>query len=258
MSSPGQRLDSEQSEFKIKYTNFGMQGLEYVLGNGFPEDSVYILIGPPGTFYTTFAQQALYNRVISRGKVAYYTVEVPSTDIEQDMATFGWRVRDYVDDGTWNFVRPIPPQLQTFVELMPEIPYEERVQLSSSSLAALTQNFLTKLKDGRWTATNISYLLNVYPLQEITNLMMFMVNAAHRLGGVHFILIPSGAHDEKSITYIKNLVDGVLTFRFAQGFGQAEGEIEIEKVRRMIPRTKLIRYIVQSDGISIETTARIG
>lgn len=258
MGSADQRIDTELTEYKLKLTNFGMQGLDYVLGSGLPEDSVYILTGSPGTFYTTFAQQALYNRVISRGKVAYYTVEVPSTDIEQDMATFGWRVRDYIDDGSWNFVRPLPPQLQAFVELMPEVPYEERIKLSSGSLASLTQNFLSKLKEGRWTAMNISYLLNVYPLQEITNLVMFMVNAAHRIGGVHFILIPSGAHEERSITYLKNLVDGVISFRFAQGFGQAEGEMEIEKVRRIIPRTKLLRYIVQSDGITIETTARIG
>lgn len=251
-------MDTEIGEYKLKLTNFGMQGLDFVLGGGLPEDSVYILTGPPGTFYSTFAQQALYNRVISRGKVSYYTVEVPSTDIEQDMATFGWKIRDYIDDGSWNFVRPLPPQLQNFVDLMPEIPYEERINLSSSSLAQLTQNFLSKLKEGRWTAIDISYLLNVYNLNEITNLVMFMVNAAHRLGGVHFILFPSGAHDDKSVAYLKNLVDGVISFRFVQGFGQTEGEMEIEKMRRVIIKTKLIRYVLQNDGISIETTARIG
>jgi len=258
LSARAPRLETGQAERKLKLNNLGMQGLEYVLGGGIPEESLYFLTGESGSFYATFAQQALYNNIVSKGRAAYYTVEAPSSDIEDDMKLYNWNIKEYVDDGTWVFVRPLPPQLQQIADVLPDLPYEERVNLSSSSTAALTQSLLLRLKEGRWTCLSLSYLLNVYPAQEIINLIMFYVNAVHRYGGVHFLILPAGIHDDRQVAYLKSLVDGVLSFKFVQGFGQSEGEIEVEKMRRIIPKTKLIRHVVQSDGIAIETTARIG
>jgi KaiC/GvpD/RAD55 family RecA-like ATPase len=252
------QLELFQEKFKVKLTNLGMQGLEYVLKGGFPMDSVYLLTGASGTYFAQFAQQALYNHLITKGKVAYYTVETPTSDIEQDMAVFGWNVSKYIDDGSWVFGRPLPPQLMKLAEMMPETPGEQRIPLTESSLHALAQNFLGKLKEGRWTALNLSHLLRIYPIKEIIELVMFWVNAAHKYGGVHFLLLNGGMNEEVQVNYIKSLVDGVLVFKFAQGFEQAEGEIEIEKLRRVLPSTKIVRHVVQEDGIAIETTARIG
>ncbi len=249
---------SEPNRFQVELTNLGMQGLEYVLKGGIPTDSVYMLTGPPGTYYTQFAQQALYNHLISKGKVVYYSVETPCTDVQQDMALFKWNLSNYIDDGAWVFSRPLPPQLQKIAELMPENPYEERINLTQSSLNALAQNFLGKLKQGRWSVLNLSFLMRSYSIIEVTDLVMFWVNAVHKFGGVHFLTLNGGIHEEKEINYIKSLVDGVFVFKFSQGFEQTEGEIEIEKIRRTIPKAKTIRHVVQEDGITIETSGRIG
>jgi len=242
----------------IKLTNLGMQGLEYVLKGGFPADSVYLMTGAPGTFYAQFAQQALYNHLIGKGKVVYYTIENSCTDVEQDMMTFNWQLKRYIDDGSWVFAKAIPPALAKIAEIIPEVPSEERIHLTPNSLNGLAQNFVGKLKQGRWSALNLSFLIRSYPFSEIIDLVMFWVNAAHKYGGVHFLMLNGGVHKEQHINYLKGLVDGVLLFKFSQGFEQTEGEIEIEKLRRVIPKTKIIRHVVQSDGISVETTARIG
>ena len=67
-----------------------------------------------------------------------------------------------------------------------------------------------------------------------------------------------GAHDERQVTFLKNLVDGVLSFKFIEGFQQTEGEVDIQKLRRVLPKSKSFRHVVQSDGLVVETTARIG
>ena len=36
------------------------------------------------------------------------------------------------------------------------------------------------------------------------------------------------------------------------------GEVEIQKLRRVLPKSKTFRHVVQSDGLVVETTARIG
>jgi len=247
-----------EKKFEVKLTDFGMMGFGYLLGGGFPTDSVYLLTGEPGTFYPTFAQQALYNAVNKGQKVVYYTAEAGSEDIQQDMATFRWDLDSHIDNGTWIFTRVVPPQLKAIVSDAPEDPREQRVDLLPNSISALQQDFVERLMESRWSAISLSYLMKCYPAQEITDFVMFMVNAAHKMGGVHFILLPGGVHDEAMINNIKSLVDGVLSFKFAQGFEQAEGEIEIQKLRRVIPKLKVIRHVVQDTGIEIETTARVG
>ena len=239
-------------------SDFGLQGVNYVLGGGFPTNSVYLLTGDPGTFYATFAQQALNNVLKQNVKVVYYISEASSEDIIQDMSTFKWDIRKPIEDGSWIFTRVVPPQLKTIVNDTPADPKEQRIDLPAKSLLALRQDFLSKLNEGRWSAISLSYLMKTYPIDEITDLVMFWVNAAHRLGGVHFILVPKGVHDSEDINYIKLLVDGVLSFKFAQGFEQAEGEIDIEKLRRVIPKVKIIRHAVQDNGLVIETSARVG
>jgi KaiC/GvpD/RAD55 family RecA-like ATPase len=216
------------------------------------------MTGDPGTFYPTFAQQALFNAVKQKTKIVYYNCESSSEDTIQDMQTFKWDISEYVDDGTWVFTRVIPPQLKTIINSTPEDPREQRIDLPPNSLNALQDDFIERLNEGRWSCLSLSYLMKAYPVNEIVDLVMFWVNAAHKLGGVHFILLPKGIHEDSQVAYIKSLVDGVMSFKFAQGFEQAEGEIDIEKLRRVIPRVKTIRHAVQDDGLAIETSARVG
>ena len=247
-----------KERFQVKLTDFGMPGFGYLMGGGFPMDSVYMLSGEPGTFYATFAQQALYKAAKSGQKVVYYSCESSSEDIQQDMATFGWNLEENMDNGSWVFSRIVPPQLEAIMAETPADPREQRIDLLPNSLSSLHKDFLARLEESRWSAISLSYLMRCYPAQEITDLVMFMVGAAHRLGGVHFILVPSGVHSDVEVNNIKSLVDGVLNFKFAQGFEQAEGEIEIQKLRRVVPKLKVIRHVVQDMGIEIETTARVG
>ncbi len=247
-----------RSRTELKLTDMGLPGLGYIMGGGFPTSSVYLLTGQTGSYYQAFAQQALYNMAKAETKVAYYTVESTSEDILQDMATFKWDVNEYLDNGSWVFTRLIPPTLKTIAGKTPEDPREQTLDLPPNSLTSLTEDFSERLKEGRWTALNIAYLLNCYPEQEITDLVMYWVNAAHTFGGIHFILMPEGTHSESHLNYLKSIVDGVLSFRFAQGFEQAEGEIEIQKLRRVIPKVKTVRHAIQDDGLVIETSARVG
>ena len=258
MAFNGQRSDAVSAESQVRLSNLGIPGLEFVLGGGLPLDSVYILMGQPGTSYSTFAQQAIYSHLAKKGKAVYYTSETSSTEIAQDTDLYGWNYQSFVEDGSLVFVRPLPPSLQSLVNLMPRVPSEQFLNLSSSGLGSLTRDFLSRLKEDRWSILNISYLMNQYTLQEVNDLMLFWVNAVHKYGGVHFILMLQGAHDERQVTFLKNLVDGVLSFKSVEGYAQSEGEVEIQKIRRDLPKSKTFRHVVQSDGLAVETTARIG
>jgi KaiC/GvpD/RAD55 family RecA-like ATPase len=257
MAQTGHPTTAEEEGLRrTRFTNLGFEGLEVLLGGGLPESAVYLLAGAPGTHYTTFAQQAIHNHLLQNGKAVYYSPDFPSSDIQEDMGLYGWKVRRYVDDESLIFTRPLPPPLQKIAEAMPENPMEEVVSLGST-MAGLKNNFIDKLKEERWSVLSLSYLMTVYPFQEIADLVLFWVNAAHRHAGVHFILLPQGAHEEKQVALVENLVDGVLSFKFVQGFLQMEGEVEVKKVRRLRLKAKVFRYSVQANGIVIENAKRI-
>ena len=258
MLTGNSRPETVAAENQVKLSNLGIPGLEFVTGGGLPQDSVYILTGQPGTYYATFAQQAIYSHLLKKGKAVYYTSETSSTEIEQDTDLYGWNLQRSVEDGSLQFVRLFSPALQALVSLMPRPPNEQALNLSAAGLGNLTRDFLTHLKDERWSILNISYLMNQYSPQEINDLMLFWVNAVHKFGGVHFVLMLQGAHDERQVTFLKNLVDGVLSFKHVDGFQQTEGEVEIQKMRRILPKAKTFRHVVQNDGLVVETTARIG
>jgi len=258
MLSPSPRSETLAAEKQVKLSNLGIPGLEFVTGGGLPQDSVYILTGQPGTYYPTFAQQAIFSHLSKKGKAVYYTSETSSTEVEEDTDIFGWNFQRFVDDGSLLFVRLFSPALQTLVSLMPQPASEQSLNLSAAGLGNLTRDFLSRLKEERWSILNISYLMNQYTPQEINDLMLFWVNAVHKYGGVHFVLMLQGAHDERQVTFLKNLVDGVLSFKYVEGFQQTEGEIEIQKMRRILPKSKTFRHVVQNDGLVVETTARIG
>ena len=236
MAFESQRAASERLRPGIKLSSLGLQGLDYVLGGGLPENSAYLLTGGPGTHYSTFANQVIYYHLSRGGKAVYYSPDTPVNDLVEDMSVYHWSVEPYLDDRTLVYSRPMPPQLQALAEVMEENPMEEVIKLGSS-LGNLTKDFVVKLKEGRWSVLNPSYLMNVYPAQEVTDLVMFWVAAVHKYGGVHFLSLPEGVHDEQHVNYQKSVVDGVLSIKFAQGFGQAEGEVEIQKLRRVIPKS---------------------
>ena len=257
MSMNAQRVIAEEAPSKASFAKLGIEGLEFVLGGGLPEDAVYLLTGAPGTHYTTFAHQAIYNHLLQGGKAVYYTPDLASNQIQEDMALYGWKVRRYVDEESLLFSRPLAPPLQKLAETMPENPMEEVVNLGSTT-DAIRKSFVGKLKDHRWSILNLSYLMTVYPSQEIIDLVLFWVNAVHVFGGVHFILLPREGHEGNQVTLLENMVDGVLNFKFAQGFLQAEGEVEVKKLRRVRLKSRVFRHTVQDNGIVIENATRIG
>src|SRR5271165_7009848 len=87
LTGKGQSTVTGRTPVEPGMSDFGLQGIGYILGGGFPTNSVYLLTGDPGTFYATFAQQALYNASHQKTKVVYYTSESSMDDVIQDMST---------------------------------------------------------------------------------------------------------------------------------------------------------------------------
>lgn len=256
MASIFEGIDSKIVEKESTRLPSGIPGFDDLLGGGFPDGSLYILSGPYGGHNATFAQQVLYNRIVSKGKVAYYIIENPGNDIIEDMALFSWNIEGYVDDGSWKFVRLLPPTIEKIVKLTQENPMEEGIPLRAT-LAPLQDDFLARLKDNRWCMLNISYLLQNFGSQDIMELLIYMIAAVRKYGGVHFLLLTEGLVDNKIANMAKDLVDGVFEFEDSERAIEYGTTLHIRKMRKTVLSTRTIKITLMPSGMVAETVSRI-
>lgn len=236
----------------------GIPGFDDLLGQGLPVGNLYLLSGSFSSNSSLFAQQVLYNTMLRKaGKVAYYTVEKASTDIADDMAVYGMNVEKYVDDGSWIFARLIPPNLKKISEALPEAPMEQKIELTSS-LTPLMDHFLSAAKEGRSTVVHLTPLTRVFGIDEIQSTLLYMTAVARKYGGIHFVLMTDGIAEQHTAMAVKDLVDAVYEMNTEARGSDMETIVTVQKMRKVLPRTRLIRLTIRKDGFATETIRRVG
>lgn len=193
---------------------------------------------------------------MKKNKVVYYTVENSSSDVIQDMQLFDMKIQQYIDDGSWQFVRALPSSMKKVIDSLAESHNEKRIELADS-LSPLMSSFLNTVKEGANTALHISHLIRSFSLEDIQNLLFFMIGVARKYGGVHFVLMTEGAHEQNTIVTIKDALDSV--FEFAAEYRGSELEIilSVQKIRSMMPKSRVLRLAVKNTGLVTETIRRM-
>jgi KaiC/GvpD/RAD55 family RecA-like ATPase len=246
----------EEKKPEKEFIETGIEGLDDVLGGGLPSRSLFLLIGSPGSHYTTFAQQILYNFVVRGGKVAYYLVENPSFDIVEDMAVYKWDLEKYIEKESWLFVNLVTPDMQELSEMAPGQGSAAKVILSQT-LTTLKRDFLMRVKEGRWTVLHASHLMLRYDFRDVVDAILYMRLVTRHHHGLHFILIPIEVHEEQKINALKHLADGVFEFSIRERGREYEGVFTVSKLRRTLHRTRTHSFIMSDRGMYIERAERI-
>lgn len=239
-----------------EFIKTGIEGLDDVLGGGLPDGSLILLIGVPGSHYETFARQILYNHALKDGKVAYYIVETSSLDVMEDMSVYKWDLHELIEKGSWLFINLLTPDLQELAELSPSKTPEARVVLSQT-LTTMKRDFLARVKEGMWTGSHVSHLVLRYDFRDVLDAILYMRLVIRQYAGLHFILVPTGVHEEQKINALKHLADGVFEFSMQERGREYEGFFTVTKLRKTIHRTKAHSFLISDKGIYIERAERI-
>ncbi len=238
----------------------GIDGFDEIMNGGLPEGNVILLHGEPGSGYDTFAQQVLYSRALDGGKIAYFTIEFLSEDIQEDMMTFGWNLDDAMSNASWLFVDSYRSK-QRGVMIKIGRPEASSLASSSSELGSLTgvkNELIEQVSQKRWTALHtVSHLLLMHDLKDVIDTVETYISAVHSSGGLHFLMMVQGMHDPSIAVTMKHLVDGVIEFSSKEIAGSIEGALRVSKMRRTKRASRIIPYNLSDRGITIETATRI-
>ena len=234
----------------------GISGLDNMLGGGLPDHSLILIIGEEGSHYKTFVQQILYNHIGDRGKAAYYLAESLSTDVSREMENFNWNLQDHLNKGTWRFINLKTPDLQQIATQAPAL-FQETSNINlTKGLNNLKTDLLTKTKEERWTALELSHILHHHDLKEVMELLLYWRAATRVYGGIHFALLPTGVHPENFVNALKHLADGNIEFHIREGPHEYDTLMAIKKMRNLL-KPLMLPFTVEENGIVIETAARI-
>jgi len=239
-----------------------IKGLDEVIEGGFPDGSIILLLGNPGTGIETFAQQILYLRALRAGKVAYFTIERSPRDVKEDMAVFGWDLGQLEESETWDFVDAYTSRLVGYYKRMGDKQLLEAGIGSSVSepgaLSTLRDELTKRVDEKRWTVIDtLSHLLIMHDVKDIVDALGVFAMGVRDNGGLHFLIMIKGMHDSRTITTMSHLADGVIEFQTKERAGVIVGAMRIMKMRRNLGSLKLIPYAVTDRGITVETAVRI-
>ena len=216
---------------------------------------MYLLSSSLGSNADLFAQQILYRIVANGGKVNYYTVEHSSADVALNMQLFGMNLEQYVKDESWVFTRLVVSSMKNMIDAMPDLSQEKKIDLDS--LSKLEKNFEESAKEGYNTALHLSHLIRNFSLEEIENLLFFMIEVTRKYGGIHFLLMTEDSHEKSLVVTIKDAVDSVFEFTSQVIEEEIENILTIRKIRNMIPKARVLRLSMKNSGLVTETTSRI-
>jgi KaiC/GvpD/RAD55 family RecA-like ATPase len=249
-------VKGDDKGLQVRAIPSGISGFDDAIGQGLPSGNMYLIQGSTGSNNILFVQQFLYNLLASKSKVTYYNLEFTSFDIIRDMSIYKMDIAEYVEDGSWKFVRMVLPKMKKIQDVLSQLPTEERIDLEGS-LSPLMDHFQEGIKNGRNTAIHLSYLLRNHPLEDVQNLLMFMRELVRKYGGIHFLLLSNETNSPDSISVMKDIVDSVLDISMTIRGTDVESLITIQKIRGVIPKSRQIRLSVRDTGISIETIRRV-
>jgi len=258
-STFGESGDTQQAQEGVidkEQAQSGIPGLDQALGQGLPTRNVFLLSGVMGNNLSLFAQQIMYKRIISKTKVAYYTVEQSTSDIVNEMKLYGMNISQFVDDGSWIFGRALPIDLKKITDALPEVPMEQRISLTDS-LSPLMKHFQERVKEGCSTVMHLSSLMRNFSIDEISNLLFFMTGVAREYGGIHFVIITEDAHNPKDVVTVKDLADSVFDFTSDNRGSAITMTLTIQKIKDVFPKTRILRFTVKNEGLVTETIRRI-
>ena len=148
----------------------GIKGLDSLINGGYPENSVIVISGTPGTGKTIMGLQFLYDGAMKGEMGIYVSFEEEKKDIMRQAKQLGW---DFEDLEKKNLIRIFSMWPSSFDEVMAKIfkcLYYKPKRLVVDSITSITyamgQNreafhkMVEKLKDTNLTAILISEMLS--------------------------------------------------------------------------------------------------
>ena len=228
----------------------GMDGMDEILGIGFPCSDMILLIGPPGTAKYHFAYQFLSDglnkggaglAVLSsmsvkemRERLSKLRVNVTSCESKNRLKTVDWYTQKS---------RPVAGMEENGSVFVP-----------SKDIANLDIAFMRGVEGLSFAPTKramvdiITQALNTYDLPDVIEFVQRQKSRLKNAGLTSLFIVEDGAHDDRILSTLKHMADGVLIIS-----SDKDAKLFIEVESFSSPRFKRGKFALQitNKGMSV-------
>ena len=220
----------------------GSQGLDDVLGGGFPRGHFYLLEGEPGTGKTTLALQYAAEGLRRGEKVLYITLSETVADLKSVAKTHGIQIEGAVFVELRPREEDLKPEGQYTVFHPAEIELNDRLQMIVSEVNQHKPDRLVidALSEVRMLANDpLRFRRQVLSLREYTPSHCTVLLLDDR----------SSRHTELEL---HSIVHGVVMLeKISREYGRTRRRIEVSKLRGTAFREGYHDYIIQTGGLVV-------
>jgi circadian clock protein KaiC len=234
-----------------------VEGLDELIGGGFPRGRVILVLGGPGTGKTILAAQFLYKGISQYGENGIFV----SLDENQDhfyseMLKFGWDFKKAEEDGKFLFIDAT--RLSRVAILKEKMMKEETSslrgkQLQIDKLIEELQAEIQKIGAKRVALDTLASLFYRFldPIERRTA-GVDLIEALSDLGATTVVTTElSYLGLERNLMDEEFLVHGVIMMQTLFSGGTTTRALQVEKMRGANVNPNLVPYTIDKNGIEI-------
>jgi KaiC/GvpD/RAD55 family RecA-like ATPase len=240
-----------------KKVSTGISGLDELVGGGFPEGRVILVIGGPGTGKTIMCGQFLYKGIYENQENGILVSLDESKDhFYSEMQKFGWDFKKAEGQRKFAFIEATR---MSRVAMLKEKLYQEESrslrgkQLSVDKLLEDLQAKMEQIKAKRIVVDTLAALFYRFPDPiERRTTVVDLIESLVDLGATTLVTTELGYLGlERNALEEEFLVHGVIMMQTLFSGGTTTRAIQVEKMREAKVNPSLVPYSIDQNGIEV-------
>lgn len=235
----------------------GIPGLDELVGGGFPEGRVILIVGGPGAGKTLLASQFLYNGIQEQNEPGVLiSLDETKSHYYQEMLSFGWDFQAAEEDGQFAF---IDATRMSRVALLKAKMYKDEAnnlrgnQLSIDQLVEEMQAKIQQIGAKRVVLDTLAALFYRFPDPvERRTATVDLIESLSDIGITTLITTELRQFGlERNVLDEEYLVHGVIMMQALFSGGSTTRALQVEKMRGTKVNNNVVPYTIDQYGIEI-------
>lgn len=234
----------------------GVQGLDELVGGGFPEGRIVLVVGGPGTGKTILASQFLYNGIYEHNENGVFvSLEESKNHFYSEMLQFGWDFKKAEEEGRFVF---IDATRVSRIAILKEKMYGDAgslrgKQLPIDKLVVELQAKIQQIDAKRVGLDTLAALFYRFPdLIQRRTAVVDLIESLSDLGITTIITTELKRLSlERDVLDEEYLVHGVIMMQTLFSGGVTTRALQVEKMRGSNVNPSLVPYMIDRNGIEI-------
>ena len=235
----------------------GVEGLDELIGGGFPRGRVILVLGGPGTGKTILASQFLYKGISQYGENGIFvSLDEGKNHFYSEMAEFGWDFKKAEDEGKFLFVDAT--RLSRVAMLKERLTKEETSSLRGKQLQIdrLVEELQEKIQQIGAKRVVLDTLASLFyrfidPIERRTA-GVDLIESLSDISATTIVtteLSQSGL--ERDLMDEEFLAHGVIMMQTLFSGGSTTRALQVEKMRSTNVNPNLVPYMIDKNGVEI-------